>query len=125
MAIGFYYPTFAGATTSWVTTKQPAFPLSEPVDYPEQLVGQTAGGTLYVQDKGVIREKFVLNFDRLPEADRDDAYTFFIAVKKAYYTFEYSDRDSALHTVRWMNNFDFTYVVEGRYSGIIQLREEV
>lgn len=125
MAIGFYYPTFAGVTTQWVTTKQPAFPLTEPVDYPEQLSGETAGGTLFVQDKGVVRSTFELEFDRMPETDRDNAYTFFTTVKKAFYTFEYSDRDSVLHTVRWMNRFDFVYAVEGRYSGIIELREEV
>ena len=125
MGIGFYFPTKAGATTSWVPSKQPVFPAAEPVDYPEQLTGQTAGGTLYVQDKGTKRERFVLNFVRLTQTDKNNALIFFNAVKKSFNTFEYEDRNQVLHSVRWMNDFDFQFVVEGRYSGTINLRKEM
>ncbi len=124
MGIGFYFPTKAGATTTWVALKQPVFPAVEPVDYPEQLTGETAGGTLYVQDKGPLREKFQLKFVRLTVTDRDNALSFFNTVKKSFNTFEFEDRNGVLHTVRWMNDFDFQFVVEGRYSGTIQLRKE-
>jgi len=124
MAIGFYFPTKAGATTSWIPLQQPVFPAVEPVDYPEQLTGETAGGTLYVQDKGAQRETFQLQFVRLAATDRNNALTFFTTVKKSFNTFEYEDRNAVLHTVRWMNDFDFPFVIEGRYSGTINLRKE-
>jgi hypothetical protein len=124
MGIGFYFPTKATATTSWVAQKQPVFPAVEPVDYPEQLTGETAGGTLYVQEKGPVRETFQLKFVRLAITDRNNALTFFNTVKKSFNAFEYEDRNAVLHTVRWMSDFDFQFVVEGRYSGTIQLRKE-
>lgn len=124
MAIGFYFPSKAGATTSWVPLKQPVFPATEPVDYPEQLTGETAGGTLYVQDKGGKRETFALRFVRLTQTDKNNALTFFNAVKKSFNAFEFEDRNQVLHFVRWMNDFDFQLVVNGRYSGTINLRKE-
>ena len=124
MAIGLYFPTKSGATTSWVPLKQPVFPAVEPVDYPEQLTGETAGGILYVQDKGTKRETFRLQFVRLGATDRDNALTFFNTVKKSFNTFEYEDRNAVLHIVRWINDFDFQFVIEGRYSGSIDLRKE-
>ena len=124
MSIGFYFPTKSGATAQWVPSRQPVFPASEPVDFPEQLNGETAGGTLYVQDKGPKRETFELRFGRVPQSDRDSAHTFFNTVKKAFNTFEYEDRNGALHTVRWMNEFDFELVIDGRFSGTIELRKE-
>ena len=124
MGIGFYFPNKSGATASWVPLKQPVFPAVEPVDYPEQLTGETAGGTLYVQDKGTKRETFELQFVQLTATDRNNALTFFNSVKKSFNTFEYEDRNAVLHTVRWMNDFDFQFVIEGRYSGTINLRKE-
>ena len=124
MATGFYFPTKAGATAQWVPSRQPVFPAVEPVDYTEQLTGETAGGTLYVQDKGPKRETFELRFARIPKSDRDTVHTFFNTVKKAFNTFEYEDRNAVLHTVRWMNVFDFELVIDGRYSGTIELRKE-
>lgn len=124
MGIGFYFPTKAGVTTQWVPVKQPVFPEIEPVDYPEQIAGETAGGSLYVQDKGVKRERFSLQFDRITQTDRDNALTFFNTVKKAFNTFEYEDPGAVLHTVRWMNEFDFQHVIQGRYSGSVELRKE-
>ncbi|PIQ96546.1 MAG: hypothetical protein COV67_09040 [Nitrospinae bacterium CG11_big_fil_rev_8_21_14_0_20_56_8] len=124
MSAGFYYPAQAGATTQWVPAKQPAFPNATPVDYPEQLVGESAGGTMYVQDKGVKRERFLLEWDRLTTADRDGALAFFNTVKKAFLTFEYEDPGGTLHTVRWMNGFNFSHVAQGRWSGSIELRKQ-
>jgi hypothetical protein len=124
MSIGFYYPTKAAVTAQWVPSRQPVFPTSEVVDYPEQLTGETAGGTLYVQGKGPKRESFELHFVRLQQSDRDGAHAFFNTVNKAFTTFEYEDRNGVLHVVRWMNPFDFELVIEGRYSGTIELRKE-
>jgi hypothetical protein len=124
MSIGFYYPTKAAATAQWVPSRHPVYPSSEPVDFPEQLTGETAGGTLYVQAKGSKRERFELRFVRLPKSDRDGAHTFFNTVNKAFNMFEYEDANGVLHPVRWMNPFDFELVIEGRYSGTIALRKE-
>ncbi|VAX27376.1 hypothetical protein MNBD_NITROSPINAE05-1439 [hydrothermal vent metagenome] len=124
MGIGFYFPAKAGATTSWIPLKQPVFPAEEPVDYPEQLTGETAGGMLYVQDKGTKRESFGLRFARLTLVDRNNALNFFNTVKKSFSTFEYEDRNQVLHAVRWTSDFDFPFVIEGRYSGTINLRKE-
>ncbi len=124
MAIGFYFPNKAGATTSWVPLRQPVFPAVEPVDYPEQLRGVTAGGTLYVQDKGVKRETFAVQFVRLSATDQSNALAFFNTVRKSFSVFEYEDRNAVLHTVRWMNDFDFQFVIQGRYSGTLNLRKE-
>lgn len=124
MSIGFYFPTKATATTQWVPSRQPVFPSAQPVDFPEQLTGETAGGTLYVQEKGPKRESFELRFVRIPQSDRNGCHTFFNTVNKAFNIFEYEDANGALHSVRWMNPFDFELVIEGRYSGIIALRKE-
>lgn len=124
MATGFYFPTKTDASAQWVPSRQPVFPAGEPVDYPEQLSGETAGGTLYVQDKGPKRETFELRFIRIPQTDRDAALNFFNTVKKTFNTFEYEDRNDTLHTVRWMNAFDFELVIEGRYTGVVALRKE-
>ena len=124
MSIGFYYPTQAVPTTQWVPGKPPLLPMWSITDYPEQLTGETAGGTLYVQDKGLQRERFELTFERITQSDRDAALVFFNVVKKSFRPFEYQDAASTLHTVRWLNKFEFQETVPGRYSGTILLRKE-
>ncbi len=124
MSIGFYFPTQAAPSAQWVPGKPPMLPAPQTTDYPEQLAGETAGGTLYVQDKGPKRERLELPFERIPQSDRDAALAFFDAVKKSLSPFEYQDAAGALHTVRWMNGFEFQETVPGGYSGTIQLRKE-
>lgn len=124
MSIGFYFPTQAAPTAQWVPGKAPVLPAHHATDYPEQLAGETAGGTLYVQDKGIQRERFELRFERIPESGRDLALAFFNAVKKSLNTFEYQDAEAALHTVRWLNGFEFQETVPGRFSGTVVLRKE-
>ena len=124
MSIGFYFPTQAAPTTQWLPDKPPYLPMRKSNDYPEQLTGETAGGTLYVQDKGPIRETFELAFGRITASDRDAALTFFNTVKKSFSPFEYQDVDGTLHTVRWLNAFEFQEMVPGRFSGTVVLRKE-
>ena len=124
MAFGFYFPTKAGVTTSWIPSIGPEFPLETPVDYTEQLVGETAGGTIFVQDKGPKREITPLQFKLMSVTDRDGLLTFYTTVKKAFNTFQYEDGNGALHTVRWMNEFNFKKDLPGYFSGSIQLRKE-
>ncbi len=125
MAVGFYYPSKAEPTSQWVPSTQPVFPLQETVDYPYQLSGETAGGALYVQEKGQQMKTFELNFVRMSVADRDSALAFFTAVKKSFHAFEYENPSGELESVRWMNAFNFQHVVQGKYSASIQLRKEV
>lgn len=124
MSIGFYFPTQAAPTAQWLPAKPPILPVRNTIDYPEQLSGATSGGTLYVQDKGPQRERLELTFERISASDRDAALSFFNAVKKSFNVFEYQDAEGNLHTVRWMNGFEFQETVPGRYSGTIMLRRE-
>ena len=124
MDCGFYFPTQGAPTTQWIPGKPPLLLVRGVTDYPEQLTGETAGGTLYVQDKGLKRERFELTFERITRSDRDSAYAFFVTVKKSFSLFEYQDEEGTLHTVRWLNAFEFQETVPGRYSGTIQLRKE-
>ncbi len=124
MSFGFYYPTKSAPTVQWVPVTQPDYPSQENLDYPEQIISTTAGGTLYVQDKGGRRETFQFNFSRVSQADRASALIFFDVVKKSFNTFEFEDRNANLHSVRWMNDFNFQLIVHGKYSGSIDLRKE-
>ena len=124
MSIGFYFPTQAAPTAQWLPGKSPILPARNTTDYPEQLNGETAGGTLYVQDKGLKRERFELKFERIPANDRDSVLAFFNAVKKSFNSFEYQDAEGTLHTVRWLNAFEFQETVPGRFSGTIILTKE-
>ena len=124
MSIGFYFPTQASPTAQWLTAKPPILPTRNTTDYPEQLTGETAGGMLVVQDKGLKRERFELKFERIPASDRDSALAFFNAVRKSFNPFEYQDVEGALHTVRWINAFEFQERVAGRFSGTVVLRKE-
>ncbi len=124
MTIRFHYPSAAAPAASWQPTKPPRFPLPRRLDYPQQVVGETAGGTVYVQDKGPRRETFELTFDHLPQDERDQAASFFDTVRKAASSFEFVDPEGQTHTVRWVNGFEFSQMVGGRWSGTIQLRKE-
>ncbi len=124
MSFGFYYPTKSAPSAQWVPVTQPEYPAGEVLDYPEQISSATAGGTLYVQEKGGQRQTFQFNFVRINQSDRDSAQNFFDTVKKSFNTFELEDRNAALHTVRWMNGFNFQLVLFGKYSGTIDLRKE-
>ena len=124
MNFGFYFPTKAAVTSQWVPVTLPDHPAIEPVDFPEQITSVTSGGTLYVQEKGNKQETFSLSFSRVSQTDRDNALAFFEVIKKSFNSFEYEDRTGTLHTVRWMNLFDFQLVVFGKYSGSIELRKQ-
>jgi len=124
MSFGFYFPTKASPTAQWVPATLPDHPAIEPVDFPEQITSVTSGGTLYVQEKGNKLETFALSFSHVSQTDRDSALAFFEAVKKSFNSFEYEDRTGILHTVRWMNLFDFQLVIFGKYSGSIELRKQ-
>lgn len=124
MSVAFYYPTQGSPAAQWSPLPAPDFPHGQPTDYPQQLTGETAAGTFYVQDKGAGRQTFDLNFSRLTESERDTALSFFHTVKKAFNTFEYVDPEGNPHTVRWTNAFDFREVASGRYAGTVQLRQE-
>ncbi len=123
MSFGFYYPTKSAPIVQWVPATKPEYPAGEVLDYPEQIHSTTAGGTLYVQEKGLQRQTFHFNFNRISQPDRDNAQAFFDAVKKSFNTFEFEDRNSNLHTVRWMNGFNFQLVLFGKYSGSVELRK--
>jgi hypothetical protein len=125
MGVEFHYPTEAGATTSWVPSKQPQFPYDDPVDNPSQIVIEMASGSIRTQDKGPQIQKYFLKFDRIPKTDRDSYRIFWNTVNKTEKTFEFKDHLGVLHKVRIMNEFKFPLVTNGRHSGDIELRKEV
>ena len=124
MSFGFYFPTQASPIAQWLPATMPDHPAVEPVDFPEQVRSVTSGGTLYVQEKGVKQETFSLSFSRISQVDRDAALVFFETVKKSFELFEFEDRGGTLHTVRWMNAFDFQLVIFGKYLGTIELHKQ-
>ena len=125
MAITFYLPTKAGVVDQWVPQYDPDLPTNDPVSFPEQLSEVTAGGTLYVQEKGSLLETFNLIFTLMPKADHDLLKTFFIyKAKQLLNSFEYEDGNGVLHLVKWVNEFNFQKTNPGFYSGSIQLRKE-
>ena len=124
MAIGFYYPTIAAPSAQWIPSRQPGFESTKTTDYVGQLLGTTAGGSVYVQDKGIQKTVFDLRFSYLAQADRYSALAIYNAAKKALNTLEYKDGDGIVHSVRWMNEFNFKPEQGGRYSASILLRED-
>ena len=122
--IAFYYPAFAGSTASWTPAINPNYPLDAVVDYPFNLKSETAGGGLYVQSKGAVRESFELRFELMSKTDRDNLLTFYKAVQRELKTFEYKDVDGVLTTVRITNAFNFRLDRYQLYSGSVSLRKE-
>jgi len=126
MPFGFYLPAKAGAAAQWEPEHGPELPLENPLDYPEQLSEKTAGGKLYIQEKGALEELFQLQFNLMSQVDRDALEIFFRDnSKKAFNTFEYDDGSGVLVLVRWMNKFNFVKVNPVWHSGSILLRREV
>lgn len=124
MSIRFDYPTAASPSLTWAPSKPPRLPLAAAADFPRQVSAETAGGILYTQDLGPVRETYELVFDHLPAADRDQARTFFDTVKKAFTAFDYTDPGGQVQQVRWVSAFDFRTVAHGRFSGKVELRKE-
>lgn len=91
-----------------------------------QASDESAGGILYVQDKGI--EVFVHEFvfSNLSSVDMS-ALVAFTRTQIVYslHTFTWTDLDSATHTVRLVgSNLDSEKVVSGRHAVILRLREE-
>lgn len=125
MGIVFSYPTAITPTVTWTPSKPPHYPISHQRDFHLQVRGETAGGTVLVQDSaGPPREVFELVFDHLPESDRNQAAGFFDTVRKSAEVFDYTDPSGENIRVRWSNGFDFKQAAFGRYSGTIELLKE-
>ena len=125
MGIVFSYPTQTSPTVIWVPSKSPRYPIGHQRDFHRQVRGETAGGTVLVQDTAeAAREVFELVFDHLPQADRDQAAGFFDTVRKSAEVFDYTDLAGDNVRVRWSNAFDFKQAAFGRYSGTIELLKE-
>ncbi|QPJ61465.1 MAG: hypothetical protein G3M70_06015 [Candidatus Nitronauta litoralis] len=125
MGIAFHFPDEGNPTLTWVPSKPPRYPISHKREFHRQVRGETAGGFVLVQDPaGAARELFELQFDHLPQVDRDRAAAFFDTVRKAAQTFDYTDPSGQIIRVRWINDFEFKQAACGRYSGIIHLLKE-
>lgn len=124
MNVAFYYPNQAAPSVQWKPSKAPRYPIAATSDYTGQVTGETAGGTVYVQDAGGFRQQWNLVFERLTPDDHSQLQVFFQTVQKAFHAFEYTDPSGALHTVRWVNAFEFEETVPDRFTGTVVLRKE-
>ena len=124
MKIAFYFPNQAAPTAQWTPDTSPRLPIKAAADYPAQVVGETAAGTVHVQDQGGLRERFELSFERLRRDERDSAFSFYQTVRKSFNAFDYVDTSGTVHTVRWSNGFDFEETVHDRFTGTVVLQKE-
>ncbi len=102
------------------------FPI-EPAPTVNVVTGYSDGRQLYAYDKGIIEYDFYLVFDRIPQADHDNALNWHtnIAVgpKNA---FVFTDEAGTDHTVKWMDlRFPLKEIGHGQYTGTLHLRKEV
>ena len=80
-----------------------------------QAVGRTAGGSVYVYDKGVDTFEVELPFESLTDEEKDALSDFFDSVAEGcLQTFTYTDSNGAAHTARFITpKLDFTKVAAG------------
>jgi hypothetical protein len=101
---------------------------SKGVDYPlraprEQIqaMDRTAAGTLEVEVLGILIKRLSVSFSNLPGADFNALRNWFDTIAAgAANAFIYTDQDSNVYSVRWVNQFDFIEDKAG-YSGTIEL----
>lgn len=133
MPLRFYYPTKAAPESVWAPEQAQTFESDEGFSRPFQLVQKSAGGTVYVQDKGPEIGVWSLVFRFISQVDRDQALDFWRTVKGRAKAFQFEDVEGTLSTVRWTNEFSFTRAIpeaeQGgfktfRYHGTIRLEQE-
>lgn len=106
------------------------FTFSKGINYPVQApreqiqaIDRTAAGTLEVETLGAIIKRLTISFSNLPAADYSAARNWFDSIAQgAANSFTYTDMESIDHTVRWINQFNFTETKAG-YNGTIELEE--
>lgn len=91
-------------TTSFTFSRGDSFPSLESRRR-VQVTSQSAGGQMFVQDRGLEIVLYTLVFERLTQADRDNLVTFWRTdVLGSLNTFTWNDLDDVDRTVRMMNN---------------------
>lgn len=83
-----------------------------------QTIGRTAGGTVYVYEKGTPYETWSLTFIAVTEAERAALYTFFHdTVDGGQTPFTYTDEDGSSHTARFLTGeLEFSRINDYAYS---------
>jgi len=68
-----------------------------------QAVGRSAGGMVYVYDKGVVTHEVTLTFESLSDVEKDALVAFFHdAAQGAQHSFTYTDSRGATYTARFV-----------------------
>ncbi len=74
------------------------FEFKQPKDYSD-------GGELYIYNKGLVEDIFILVFKKMTEADYSNMTGFFKnVIQGAGYSFTYYDENGTAHTVRLMDD---------------------
>jgi len=91
-----------------------------------QAVGRTAGGQVYVYDKGVTTTEAILPFESLTDAEKAALAAFFAdEAEGAANTFTYTDSHAAAHTARFLDpSLDFVKVAGGVWDVRVRLELE-
>ena len=90
-----------GATTVALPDPLPGYPVRA---IQRQAVGRTAGGTVYVYDKGVETYEVELPFESLSNSEKSDLASFFDnEAQGCLQTFTYTDSNGAERTARFLN----------------------
>ncbi len=122
----FDYPTAAAPTTSVVFTEGYKYPY-EGADRRIQVQEESAGGQLYVYDKGVEVLTMDLTFRRLTKALFDQVRAFLrTTVQMGASTFDFTDHDGTVTTVRSVpESFRWSLTDFQHYDCRLSLRKEV
>ena len=112
-----------GETTVALPDPAPGYPVRSER---RQAVGRTAGGQVYVYDKGVTTTEAILPFESLTDAEKTALAAFFAdEAEAAANTFTYTDSHAAAHTARFLDSrLDFVKVAGGVWDVRVRLELE-
>lgn len=102
MATGSH--TFTGSVLNFTFSRGDSYPFS-PSRQRVQVSSQSAGGQMYVQDRGQEIITYTLTFQRISQTDHDNLVNFWRTdIGGSRDTFTWNDLNNVNHTVRMMNN---------------------
>lgn len=90
-----------GGTTVTLPDPAPGYPIRS---IRRQSLGRTAGGQVYVYDKGIAATEAILPFESLTDTEKGDLVDFFEdTAEGGMNTFTYTDSNGDAHTARFLD----------------------